>query len=126
MGLQSTSSGRCHWLRLGADGWMGCRPPPPRSSATGALLPSIYLSSAAPISSALSLISAPFTRPRSGGFRELCLPIARELGVPPKNLFANRMNFQVDDETGEGGWKAGGARIPLAGLPVQVLLSKSA
>ena len=27
----------------------------------------------------------------SGGFRELCLPICRELGVPPKNLFANRM-----------------------------------
>ena len=40
----------------------------------------------------------------SGGFRELCLPIARELGVPPKNLFANRMNFQVDDRTGEQGW----------------------
>ena len=30
----------------------------------------------------------------SGGFRELCLPIARELGVPPKQLLANRMNFQ--------------------------------
>ncbi|KAI3425907.1 hypothetical protein D9Q98_007879 [Chlorella vulgaris] len=37
----------------------------------------------------------------SGGFRELCLPIVRALGVPPKNLFANRMNFQVDEETGE-------------------------
>lgn len=36
----------------------------------------------------------------SGGFRELCLPIARELGVPLKNLFANRMNWQVDDDTG--------------------------
>ncbi|PSC74868.1 glycerol-3-phosphate dehydrogenase [Micractinium conductrix] len=36
----------------------------------------------------------------SGGFRELCLPICRELGVPPKNLFANRMNWQVDDDTG--------------------------
>jgi hypothetical protein len=48
------------------------------------------------------------SRYRSGGFRELCLPIARELGVPPKNLFANRMNFQVDDETGEGVGDAGG------------------
>ncbi|KAI7839328.1 hypothetical protein COHA_006919 [Chlorella ohadii] len=36
----------------------------------------------------------------SGGFRELCLPIARALGVPPAHLFANRMNWQVDDETG--------------------------
>ena len=27
--------------------------------------------------------------------RELCLPIARALGVPTKNLFANRMNWQV-------------------------------
>lgn len=36
----------------------------------------------------------------SGGFRELCLPIVRALGVPPKNLFANRMNWQVDDDTG--------------------------
>lgn len=36
----------------------------------------------------------------SGGFRELCLPICRELGVPPKCLFANRMNWQVDDDTG--------------------------
>lgn len=36
----------------------------------------------------------------SGGFRELCLPICRALGVSPKNLFANRMNWQVDDDTG--------------------------
>ena len=36
----------------------------------------------------------------SGGFRELSLPIARALGVPPKNLFANRMNWQFNDETG--------------------------
>ena len=41
------------------------------------------------------------TPPNSGGFRELCLPIARALGVPPAQLFANRMNWQVDDETGE-------------------------
>ena len=31
----------------------------------------------------------------SGGFRELTMPIARELGVPPENVFANRMNWQV-------------------------------
>jgi glycerol-3-phosphate dehydrogenase (NAD+) len=36
----------------------------------------------------------------SGGFRELSLPIARALGVPPKNLFANRMNWQFNDDTG--------------------------
>ncbi|KAL4436899.1 hypothetical protein ABPG75_004038 [Micractinium tetrahymenae] len=36
----------------------------------------------------------------SGGFRELCLPICRALNVPPKQLFANRMNWQVDDDTG--------------------------
>ena len=29
----------------------------------------------------------------SGGFRELTLPIARELGVPCENVFANRMNW---------------------------------
>lgn len=53
---------------------------------------------------------APIARPPcSGGFRELCLPIARELGVPLSNLFANRMNFQVDDETGAvTGWAAAG------------------
>ena len=37
----------------------------------------------------------------SGGFRELSLPIARALDVPPKNLFANRMNWQWNDETGQ-------------------------
>lgn len=37
----------------------------------------------------------------SGGFRELSLPIAKELGVPAQNVFANRMNWQWDDETGE-------------------------
>jgi glycerol-3-phosphate dehydrogenase (NAD+) len=37
----------------------------------------------------------------SGGFRELSLPIARALGIPPKNLFANRMNWQFNDDTGE-------------------------
>ena len=33
----------------------------------------------------------------SGGFREMTLPIARELGVPATNVFANRMNWQVGD-----------------------------
>lgn len=36
----------------------------------------------------------------SGGFRELCLPIAKALGVPTKHVYANRMNWQVDDESG--------------------------
>ncbi|BDA43327.1 probable glycerol-3-phosphate dehydrogenase [NAD(+)], cytoplasmic at C-terminar half [Coccomyxa sp. Obi] len=36
----------------------------------------------------------------SGGFREMILPFARELGIPPTNVFANRINWQVDDETG--------------------------
>lgn len=36
----------------------------------------------------------------SGGFRELCLPIAEALGVPRKNVFANRMMWQCDDDTG--------------------------
>ena len=31
----------------------------------------------------------------SGGFRELTVPIARELGVPCENVFANRMNWQA-------------------------------
>ena len=31
----------------------------------------------------------------SGGFRELTMPIARELGVPADNVFANRMNWQA-------------------------------
>ncbi|EFJ50802.1 hypothetical protein VOLCADRAFT_88690, partial [Volvox carteri f. nagariensis] len=37
----------------------------------------------------------------SGGFRELTLPIAAYLGIPKSNVFANRMNWQWDDETGE-------------------------
>ncbi|KAF6254612.1 HAD-like domain-containing protein [Scenedesmus sp. NREL 46B-D3] len=37
----------------------------------------------------------------SGGFRELTLPIAKYLGVPKENVYANRMNWQWDDETGE-------------------------
>ncbi|GBF87939.1 glycerol-3-phosphate dehydrogenase [Raphidocelis subcapitata] len=37
----------------------------------------------------------------SGGFREMTLPIARYLGVPPDNVYANRMNWQWDDDTGE-------------------------
>ncbi|GAB4821168.1 hypothetical protein N2152v2_008214 [Parachlorella kessleri] len=36
----------------------------------------------------------------SGGFRELCLPIAKALGVPYKNVWANRMQWQIDDDTG--------------------------
>ncbi|KXZ53840.1 hypothetical protein GPECTOR_6g758 [Gonium pectorale] len=36
----------------------------------------------------------------SGGFRELILPIAAHLGIPKGNVFANRMNWQWDDETG--------------------------
>lgn len=36
----------------------------------------------------------------SGGFRELCLPIAKALGVPTSHVYANRMNWQVDDDTG--------------------------
>ncbi|GFR51762.1 hypothetical protein Agub_g14217 [Astrephomene gubernaculifera] len=37
----------------------------------------------------------------SGGFRELTLPIASYLGIPKSNVFANRMNWQWDDESGE-------------------------
>ncbi|KAG2492528.1 hypothetical protein HYH03_009193 [Edaphochlamys debaryana] len=37
----------------------------------------------------------------SGGFRELTLPIAAYLGIPKDHVFANRMNWQWDDETGE-------------------------
>nr|QKY14970.1 glycerol-3-phosphate dehydrogenase (NAD+) (GPDA) [Polytomella parva] len=37
----------------------------------------------------------------SGGFRELTLPIAEYLGIPRDHVFANRMNWQWDDETGE-------------------------
>ncbi|KAI8466342.1 MAG: NAD-dependent glycerol-3-phosphate dehydrogenase N-terminus-domain-containing protein [Monoraphidium minutum] len=37
----------------------------------------------------------------SGGFREMTLPIARYLGIPAANVYANRMNWQWDDETGE-------------------------
>lgn len=37
----------------------------------------------------------------SGGFRELTLPLAKYLGVPKEHVFANRMNWQWDDETGE-------------------------
>eukprot|EP01025_Chloroclados_australasicus_P065940 TRINITY_DN9010_c0_g1_i4.p1 TRINITY_DN9010_c0_g1~~TRINITY_DN9010_c0_g1_i4.p1 ORF type:complete len:655 (-),score=102.82 TRINITY_DN9010_c0_g1_i4:319-2283(-) len=36
----------------------------------------------------------------SGGFREMIIPIADYLGVPRSNVFANRMNWQCDDETG--------------------------
>jgi hypothetical protein len=35
-----------------------------------------------------------------GPGRELTLPIARELNIPPENVFANRINWQVDDATG--------------------------
>jgi len=37
----------------------------------------------------------------SGGFRELTLPIAQHLGIPKQNVFANRMLWQWDDESGE-------------------------
>ena len=36
----------------------------------------------------------------SGGFRELLLPIAAHLGIPKDRVFANRMHWQWDDETG--------------------------
>mmetsp|Transcript_25433 Transcript_25433/g.55213 ORF Transcript_25433/g.55213 Transcript_25433/m.55213 type:complete len:677 (-) Transcript_25433:1350-3380(-) len=36
----------------------------------------------------------------SGGFRELILPIAKHLGIPKDHVYANRMNWQWDDETG--------------------------
>lgn len=32
--------------------------------------------------------------------REMIMPVARYLGIPPENVFANRMFFQSDDETG--------------------------
>ncbi|GAX75615.1 hypothetical protein CEUSTIGMA_g3059.t1 [Chlamydomonas eustigma] len=35
----------------------------------------------------------------SGGFRELTLPIAEQLGIPRQQVFANRMLWQWDDET---------------------------
>ncbi|KAG2490538.1 hypothetical protein HYH03_010932 [Edaphochlamys debaryana] len=35
------------------------------------------------------------------GFRELTLPLAAHLGIPKDRVFANRMNWQWDDETGE-------------------------
>eukprot|EP00798_Chlamydomonas_sp_ICE-L_P013167 gene13167-30652_t len=37
----------------------------------------------------------------TAGFREILLPIAKYLGIPYGNVFANRMNWQWDDETGE-------------------------
>jgi hypothetical protein len=43
----------------------------------------------------------------SGGFRELTLPIARALGVPPERVFANRMNWQVSSRR-VGGRAMGG------------------
>ncbi|QDZ22348.1 glycerol-3-phosphate dehydrogenase [Chloropicon primus] len=36
----------------------------------------------------------------SGGFREMAIPVARALGVESKNVYANRMLFTSDDETG--------------------------
>lgn len=35
-----------------------------------------------------------------GRCRELILPLARLLGVPTRNVMANRMQWQVDDDTG--------------------------
>jgi hypothetical protein len=37
----------------------------------------------------------------------LTLPIAKHLGVPKENVYANRMNWQWDDETGEAAAVAG-------------------
>ena len=39
----------------------------------------------------------------SGGLRELQLPLARALGVPPSNLYANRLTWTLADGDGEGG-----------------------
>eukprot|EP01026_Neomeris_dumetosa_P006167 TRINITY_DN1194_c0_g1_i4.p1 TRINITY_DN1194_c0_g1~~TRINITY_DN1194_c0_g1_i4.p1 ORF type:complete len:652 (+),score=126.25 TRINITY_DN1194_c0_g1_i4:73-2028(+) len=36
----------------------------------------------------------------SGGFREMIIPVSDYLGVPRDHVFANRMNWQCDDETG--------------------------
>lgn len=36
----------------------------------------------------------------AGGFRELCLPVAQHLGVPKEHVFANRMQWQLGDDTG--------------------------
>ena len=35
----------------------------------------------------------------SGGFRELIRPLATLLGLPMSNVFANRMNWQFDDDS---------------------------
>lgn len=51
-----------------------------------------------------TLLGAQFATPCSPSAntaRELTLPIAKYLGVPKENVFANRMNWQWDDETGE-------------------------
>ncbi len=32
--------------------------------------------------------------------REMTLPIAKELNIPGENVFANRINWQVDESTG--------------------------
>lgn len=37
----------------------------------------------------------------TGGFREVCLPIAEHLGIPKDKVFANRMLWQWDDDTME-------------------------
>ena len=36
----------------------------------------------------------------SGGFRPLALPFAKLLNIPPENVYANRIYFTTDDETG--------------------------
>ena len=36
----------------------------------------------------------------SGGFREMVLPVAAELGIPYSRVYANRMLFTADDSTG--------------------------
>ncbi|KAG2490530.1 hypothetical protein HYH03_010926 [Edaphochlamys debaryana] len=54
----------------------------------------------------------------SGGFRELTLPLAAHLGIPKDRVFANRMNWQADDETGEA--------TRLVGLDASELLAHAA
>lgn len=64
-------------------------------------------SDAAPIAAAQELITALLARGVdvyviSGGFRELCMPVAKYLGISPSNVIANRMYFTYgDDDDGE-------------------------
>ena len=51
----------------------------------------------------------------SGGFRELCLPVAKALGVPLKHVYANHINWQVRCARQVLGRAAGGHSRPGAG-----------